>query len=101
MILPTSKKTFRDRGILNHPKLFIQSALLVDYIHSNASTEVKNKYDIENDLKYIQYTDFVSQHRIKNLDVQFDDRGTYKLLNDAIRYHQPLHLKSKYKSAYQ
>ena len=51
MILPTSKKTFRDRGILNHPKLFIQSALLVDYIHSNASTEVKNKYDIENDLK--------------------------------------------------
>ena len=94
------KKMFRDRGILNHPKLFIQSALLVDYIHSNASTEVKNKYDIENDLKYIQYTDFVSQHRIKNLDVQFDDRGTYKLLNDAIRYHQPLHLKSTYCAAH-
>lgn len=93
------KKMINERGISDYKNLHITSALLVDYLHTNKECSIKEKYDLENDLNYLPYIEFVKKHKNMDLDIQFDDKGTYKLLYNAIKYKQKMHLKSTYCAA--
>lgn len=93
------KEMIKKRGISNKKNLYITSALLVDYLHANKECSIKEEYDLENDLNYLPYIEFVKKHKSMNLDIQFDDKGTYQLLYNAIKYKQKMHLKSTYCAA--
>lgn len=45
------------------------------------------------------YIEFVSKHKSENFDVQFDDRGTSRLLYTAIKNKSVMPLKSTYCAA--
>ena len=93
------KAMFDIKGVLENPNLVIQSALLVDYLHGDNVTETKKQFDQENDLHYMPYIEFVSKHKSENFDVQFDDRGTSRLLYTAIKNKSVMPLKSTYCAA--
>lgn len=93
------KEMIKSRGMSESKYLHITSALLVDYLHANKEYEVKEKYDSENDLNYLSYIDFVKKHKKEDLNIQFDDKGTYQLLYSAIKHKQKMFLKSTYCAA--
>lgn len=93
------KKMIKNRGMSENKNLHITSALLVDYLHVNKECDAKEKYDSENDLNYLSYIEFVKKHKKEDLDIQFDDKGTYQLLYSAIKHKRKMHLKSTYCAA--
>lgn len=93
------KKMINSIGVTESNKLHITSALLTDYLHANKESEVKEKYDSENDLNYLSYIEFVKKHKKEDLDIQYDDKNTYQLLYRAIKNKQKMHLKSTYCAA--